>query len=414
MRTMERTDESNGDARKRGARGAAALFALLLALLLAPAFASLALAIGASPATLSFEHVLPGGYAETSILLSNPRDGPVAVSPVLVGDGAEWCNVSPANLTLPGRGSARVTVAVSPPMDAEPRSYGLSLELASSPTGASAAGTPTSRLALTLSVPVDLVVESDARPACVLGGFTVPDYERGMQLFARYAVRDTGNTRITPQGELTVRDAASGSMVASQDVAAQAATLPTRTGEYTMMGATGLEEGSYEATLAIDGCGAPRRAAFAVLPPGALSDQGDFTGLDANATGAPGAILPVQASFRNSGERPFAVRFSGVVEKDDKVVRVLETEPLLAAPGESVSLESFFTPPGPGNYTIRGSLVYGGRRTGERSVTLVVPATAPVSAADGGVALATFFLILVLLAVFLLVLIHRKRRGRQS
>ncbi len=441
---------------EKGLRQSTALVFAIAAALLFSSLAAPAHALGASPARLSFESVLPGGYAQAGVLLSNPRDEPALVQAAVEGDGAAWINVTilgtnGSAATLVPLGTARLLVTLTPPPDAEPKEYDASVVLTTSaaPAAGGASGGASSALALSMSIPVTITVESVQRPACVLGGVSVPDFEQGEPLQILYAISDTGNTRITPSGNLTISDG-SGSQVYVATVDAQGSleTLPTRIGQYTFVATPSLSPGTYHAQLTVDQCGATQQAAFSVLAPGALTDQGAFTSLSSSAAAVSpstippnasssssnassssavanpssllqadvGSILPVEATFTNSGARAVTARFSGVVEQDGKVVRVLESEPLLVQPGQDVTLQSYFTPAVPGDYTVRGSVVYEGKRTEERSFAITVSAASGSDSIAGSGSLTvlgtTLLFLIVIAAVVLLVLIQNKRHKR--
>lgn len=364
-------------------------------------------ALGASPASVALE-TLPGGYAEASILLSNPKDEPVVVSATV--EGVDWVETA-FNVSLKARGSERLTLAVRPPADAEPRSYDAKLLLTSMPTGVP--GAIGNRLALTLAVPLSITVASEARPSCILGGFVLGDAELGQPLRASFSVKNTGNVRLSPRGTLSLQK--DGEKIYEATIV-EDEVLPTRTRQYELVVTPPLAEAAYGAELRIDACGGSATTAFSVVAPGTFADKGMFTqlGVSENVTG----IAPVAAGFKNTGSRTVSARFSGVVEKDGKVLRVLESEALLVGPGESVELESFFTPQEPGSYVVRGTVVYEGKRTAEKSIVVDVPESGfgdagENLAADSSVVIATVLFFMVLLGIVLLVLVEEKKKRRR-
>jgi len=322
-------------ARRFGAGSFFPLFFLLL-------FASQA--IGLSPARLSFPEVLPGGYASASILLSNPKTVPVRVT--LLPD--DWLSLNATNLTLPPRGSARLTLELQPPRDAEPRTYARAVRFTSVPLLAASGGVAAS-FALSQSLPVSFVVESSARTSCVIGGLSIPDLEAGSPLRGSYRVKNDGNMRVTPRGELVISRSAE---AVGRQAMRGGELLPTKSGVFSFSGPP-LPEGSYDAVLTTQ-CGSASMR-FRVVPRGTLRTAGELARLEVkNET--------VAASFANTGETTVEARFRGVVLRDGKVVRVVESDPLLVGPGASQPFVEALDLP-PGTYELRGSVLYEGRET---------------------------------------------------
>lgn len=424
MRTMsKRTYQGRGNGTKLSAILALAIAVVLL-------FSSLAVdvhALGASPAWLSFESVLPGGYAEASVLISNPRDQSASVTATV--KGSQWISATMAIsnktsnrtenktdnvMVLPAHGTARLIVTVTPPADAEPGNYSANVVLSTMAVTGGASGGASSSLALRMAVPVTISVASNEQPSCILGGVSIPDFERGESLQLRYAIKDDGNTRISPVGMLTVKDAEGSEVyVATVDVQGEQATLPTRTNEYLFVATPSLAVGTYNARLSINQCGKARETTFSVVAPGTLKSSGSFTALSSEENSTQDSILPVTADFRNSGERVVTAKFSGVVVKDGEVVKVLESDPLLVSPGKGVTFQSFFSPTAPGNYTVRGSIVYEGKRTEERSFTISVTDT-QTSGWTGNLSVtgATLLFFIVIALIVLLVLIQNRRQRK--
>ncbi|MBR9693099.1 hypothetical protein GOV07_04185 [Candidatus Woesearchaeota archaeon] len=343
---------------------------------------------------MAFENVLPGGYAETSVLLSNSKDEPVTVTLEVEGEGVDWLVLN-SSVILGPRGTERLTIALQPSIDAEGGSYEQRILLTSVPAGLSSV--LGNRIALTVSVPLSFTITDARVPSCVLGGVRVADVELGDAIRIGYTISNTGNTRVTPRGNLRILDIA-GKEVFRDDVQESETTLPTMKGDYENAGSSTLAEGEYEVVVSIEQCGEQSRR-FWVLAPGTLGDEGAFTTLI-----PPASAEPLIAGFKNTGERSVRARFSGVVLQDGKIVHVIETEPLLVAPGQNVNLESYLDLPA-GEYEIRGSVLYENKRTGERSLSVIVEP----EVGNSSVVFSTLLLFLIIIGIILIVRIQKKR-----
>jgi hypothetical protein len=362
---------------------------LFLFFLLLPLLVPSALALGVSPAELTFEPLLPGGFAEEDILISNPKDIPVTVS---FSSSREWITFDPPSITLAPRGSGRVIVSLRPPIDTQIRNYGERLSISSLSQG--------SRFGISLSVPLNFSVTGIDQTACLLGAFSLPDVDVGEPLRAAFTIKNTGNSRISPSGSLTVDGRA-------YPFTLDRETLPTRESRYELEIPVDLVEGERLATLQVEGCSNAPELTFSVFPVGSLITSGIFSRLDLPATATKGSIVEGRALFSNTGERGVSAFFQGIVERDGQVVTLEESDPLLLAPGEQKELLFSFVVEEEGFYQVRGKVKYGDEQSIER--TAIVSVSSPVS----GDYSSTLFWLMLLIIIILLILILLKRGRRR-
>lgn len=374
-----------------------------VAMLLCASLSSLTLpvvsALGISPANLTFAPLLPGGYAETSLLLSNPKGERVIVN---IDIDTPWITLSPSQFNISPHSSQRVSLAISPPLDAEIRGYEQRLVLSSFP--ASLPVSVGNRLGLSLEVPVRFSVSGVSATSCVIGGLSAPPFESAQEFQARFTLQNNGNTRIAPRGTVEIDDI-------SYPFSFSSETLSTQSNEYFLSLPLKVIEGEYAFTLHVEGCSNDLSSLVEVLPPGSLGSSGSFKRLSLPSVVTTGSIVTAEALFSNTGKRVVSAQFRGSVEKDGKIVTLLESEELLSQPETSLELNAVFVPETPGTYTVKGRILFGNGQSTEREEQLVVES-------DARSETASFFLPSLLFIMFFIIIvlfigIKRKRRRRR-
>ncbi len=82
--------------------------------------------------------------------------------------------------------------------------------------------------------------------------------------------------------------------------------------------------------------------------------------------------MPITASFRNMGTRYVATKLKGLITLEDNIIKIIDTDLLDVAPGQTVQLETFFSPKVPGKYEISLRALYNNKLTFEKQSLLNV------------------------------------------
>lgn len=101
---------------------------------------------------------------------------------------------------------------------------------------------------------------------------------------------------------------------------------------------------------------------FKILPPGTLTRQGKLTNLSIEGEPAIG-LMKVNAIFANTGDIDTHAKFKGEVYKNGDLVDMIESEELTTPKLRSLALTSYLKIDSPGNYMIKGKIIFGEKET---------------------------------------------------
>ncbi|MFH1649846.1 MAG: hypothetical protein ABIA93_04815 [Candidatus Woesearchaeota archaeon] len=384
---------------------------IALAVILAP-FAH-ATAIGVNKATLNFEDVLRGGYAEDRVYVSTDSDEPVQASIRVDGNLTDWITFSPDNISISKANGNFFKVIVQPPSDTPNGAYTTILRVGTSSISETT-GQYGSAIKTGFRIRVTITVTSEQKLSCSVGGFVVLDAERSYAPEVKFVVSNTGNVRVQPTFDYDIWDKYQEILVATGTFESPAETLPTVTESHmTTIPEQDLDLGQYWIDIKSSPCKNGALMTFNILERGQISDKGDLLRIENPLWVVTGDIIPVTAVFRNRGARTVEATFNGQVLLDDHLVALLESESLNVKPDETINLETFFTPRVPGQYHIKGRVTYNNKLTYEKqSILNVNPSADYVPVNNGTVIKIAIAAVLVVIILALVLLIGKKKKRR--
>ncbi|MBD3389228.1 MAG: hypothetical protein GF416_09045 [Candidatus Altiarchaeales archaeon] len=375
------------------------LLTLVVALFMFSSTAS-AVAIGAGPSTIDFGKMVKGGYAEKEITVSTSGEEDLTCTIEFTGDMAEWMSIEGEDdmkFDLPSDSRYKLNAIVRPPPNVPNGRYGGAIYIKAAPTSSMQDGTG---LVVGAGVKIQVGVEITGKEdiGLIVESVRVEDTEVEYPIKVLVDIRNSGNVQLKPKFKVDIKDQAAKVLVSGEYDRSEI--LPTRREniEFTLS-SEDFDAGKYNAEVSIyarDKLMHNQVVAFNMLPEGSWSisgELGEITLLPESSK--PGELVKVVSEFKNSGETKVAAKFKGEAMLDNKIAGSLESDELTVAPGKSVQLESYYTAQNPGNYVIRGYVLYEGEKTETKGVVLVV---------EGGGS-AQNYLIYVVAAVLLLVVV---------
>jgi len=381
-----------------------------------------ATALGVNKAVVRFENVLSNGYAEDSVMVSTDAVDDIPIEYEFIGEIAEWMTIHPTNaseLVFNGEVPLRINIIAQPPADIANGTYNGKLRLLTGSFARSGGQFGSSiRASFTLKIYVDIT--NQEVQSCIAGGFEIRDTEI-QDPFDFYAtVRNSGNVRVTPEFEIDVWDQYQTRIVMSTEVLTNEQIFPTTQENFLRSIEHELGIGQYWARVKENVCLSEDFITFSVVDLGGVSDQGVLLRIDNQPWAETDDIIRIAAIFKNTGSRVVNAKFRGTIEKDEKIVEVIDTDFFRIAPQETSELDTFFNPKEPGRYIVRGRVIYNEKLSFEKSSILTVKGEI-TSRVTGNVAMdfvknpyqAAFVLIL-LAIVFMAFLIHKEKRKRRG
>lgn len=339
---------------------AAALVAGML-----PVMAS-AVSIGVSPAEISFNNVLKGGYAENTLSISTSSEEEIGFRMSASGEISGWIRFEPSENLLIDRGSMKsVSVIVEPPEEAANGLYSGSIVISAVPSG-TGEGTGVDVTAGTASAFTVRVTGDEVKSANV-DHIDVSDTEEGNPVEFSVSVSNTGNVIVKPLIEIDIiRDGETVETISRSDTGV----LPTKMRIIRIISGTdGMDVGSYEADVKVSLDGktlSERRLSFDILERGTLSKTGVLDKIWNEPWVMAGDVVKIDAYFRNTGEMVVVGNFKAEVYEGERLVEIVGSEEAEVPRGKTEVMSTYFSPEFPGRYNVMGKVYYGGKSTGTK------------------------------------------------
>lgn len=363
--------------------------------------------VGVSPASINFEKVLRGGYAERYVTISYGDTAPIGVDISFNGEIASWLNVSETHMEVSRDKPGRLLLSVSPDVEVPNGNYSGNMRVFINsnvgPIDQQAVGIVKTALDLVVTVEiVDFEIKE-----CQASQFSTYSAEKGDPIIVNMTILNAGNTRFKPEIEAKIWDLEQLNIIKTELYNSQEI-KPTKEDPFSFEISTdNLEVGQYWMELSAIDCYNTQLLTFDVLEPGALKAQGYIKEIISKTWVGKGETTSINVLFENTGEKKVNAHFAGKISMGDKIIQKLESESMSINPGEQLPFQFYFTPNNIGRYTISGIVIYDGKRTFEKSKILNVQ--------QSGIKLSTIityvvYLILVAIVAYVIYLIRRDRR----
>ena len=402
---------------------------------------ALAGGVGIAPSEINFEGVLRGGYAETTLTLSNQNNVSTTITIDPKGENKDYLSFSdlgsteggsqvPAalgeggtmmiykenqsvlgqvtNITIPPQSRSLVKVVASPPLDLALGKYTGVVTFYSHPhlneTLSEQFGTT---IAVGFEIPSSIQLTGEQRLEFTVGSIVIKDTEIDNPIELLVSGTNRGNVRATPQIYVKILDRDQTRIIREAGFNGSEY-LPTTSGtDRFEISSENMTEGQYWAKVTITLGGKEIKnelLTFDILEVGAMKRSGELVQVFANVWVKQGEIVRVDALFRNIGEISTSAKFKGEALLGGRIMHLLESEEIVVQPGESVNLTSYFTPQETGKYSVKGRVYYSKKLTFPKEAIVNVN---PVEGSRWGM-LANPTLILILIVITALIILSRK------
>ncbi len=385
---------------------------ILLLIFLTSIYSAESAMIGVNRAELNFNDVLRNGYAEQEFIVSIGTQHDVEVFFEARGEIAEWMRFTPEEqgVGVNRDNPLRITAILEPPADARVDNYQGSI-LVSTGALSEDRGRMGTEVVAAFEIKVNLEITDTQILDCGVGGFNLESAEVGFPLAFSASVNNRGNVRINPVFNFEVYDQSENNVVYEDTYDYDREIFPTAR----EIVSTGLDwdlaPGQYWVRITESLCEGSTYKTFSVLETGAVRDEGELIRINNEAWTSTREILPITATFRNTGERSVTAQFKGTVSKDDRIVEVLESSTLTVDPGEIVNFEMFYQPSEEGRYSIKGRVQYNNKLTFEKGSVINVRDSDDILRSAQHNFLLIVLIIGVLTIIVLLFLIFKKKRS---
>jgi hypothetical protein len=384
--------------------------AVLLIILIAMTQSAAAIGIGISPSEITINNALKGAEYERGFTVFNTGSEATNFSLSASGDLSDWVSFYAVNapdisitaISIPGNDRASVIVKFQIPGDAANKNYTGALDVRSIPDATTAAGSQQAMI-IGASSQVTIVVTGDQIIDGIVKAILIEDIESGYPLKISTRFQNTGNVAVKPG--IAVNILKDGDIIHSfthDSTKVKPATTETIIAEWSTTASN--VPGDYTANVTVSLEGRTLKSdnpSFKILPVGTLTRQGNLTDMLIEGEPAVDTIVKVRAYFQNTGQIGTLAKFSGEVYKDSKLIDTLTSDELTVDKSKDAVLISYLKLASPGDYLVKGKVIYSGKETSLKEVSFRVSENKFAPGFEG------IFAAIIVLALFLL---NRKRR----
>ncbi|MBR9682238.1 MAG: hypothetical protein GOV02_01050 [Candidatus Aenigmarchaeota archaeon] len=340
--------------------------------------------LSASPATVDFDNLLRGGYAEQFFVIKNIDVDPAEIRIGPEGEIAEWINVVGENVfVLEGNEARIVKIAINPPLDAANGEYHTTIFITAIPLNN--VGKSGVFFTWGIDIPTNVIVTDQQVSNYTVEAFTVSNAEECKIIQYSINVYNRGNVRLTPRYHATILNVADRSVVKEFYYTAEEL-LPTQIRTdivripYELAQFRCIPQGEYllkvDAYLE-DQMIYTRDRFFEILEPGALTILGNLKGIDYPEEVELGEVVKIDGTFRNVGEESLVSKLRcEIYSEDERLLEFVESDQREVAVATEEILTVFYTPKGPGEQIVHCVVNYENKQTppvrGPLSVTIPI------------------------------------------
>jgi hypothetical protein len=380
---------------------------LIIAIVAALMLPSLALAsIGVSPASISFPDLLRSGYSQRTILISTLGEG-IEATAVAGGDIAPWITLLNSTMNVPAGNPQALTVIINPPRDIPNGNYSGFITITRKPSGAADISGIGNVVIISVKVPISVGITDRQIIACSANSFSIESVEENSASNLKMVIFNEGNVRISPEVSADIWDQERQQVVKFLTLSSESILPSIETQVEFPVEIAGLPLGQYWVQVSVPECFASELLTFDVLEKGALSASGRLLQITNPPWIKVGETADVIGIFKNDGKKGVTARLTATVSLNRQIIKVLESEIVSVAIGETVNLSTFFRPESAGRYEITGKVYYEKKFTYEASSILNVNEKTGISA------ITIVYAVIIIASLLLMFAIFRKSRSRK-
>jgi len=322
--------------------------------------------IGVSPASLDFDDVLRGGYAQDSLIVTVDTEEPVGISLDKRGEIAEWINFSESNFSVSRDNPKQLEVYIRPPENMPNGNYSGFISVKTRELGEGQEGHAVGVVRSSLDLGVDVEITDIQDISCNVVNAKVNSVEKGDEIVFDLQINNRGNVIIEPSVDIKIWDSNQQNIVKEESFKGEGI-LPSLEETRTFRVPSGdMELGQYWADISVLECYSQLTKTFDVLEPGALKAEGEILRIITKKNASVGETIPIEVLFKNTGEKEVEARFRGSVSREGDIVQILESEKEIVSTSNTNKFSFYFTPEKEGEHIIRGRVHYSGKKTFEK------------------------------------------------
>jgi hypothetical protein len=361
--------------------GTMALTVLLLSL-----FPALAFGIGIGPSEYKITGAMRGGEYARSIAVFNPDENVNNFTLRTDGEAREWITfykIEDVNnpikyISINPNGNYPVLVKIIIPSDVATGAYNATIYAESIPAGTKGMTTGV-ETKLQASTNIFIEVTGEQVMDGVVNSILVENTEPYYPVRIKTVFENTGNVKAKPNIEVAIlQDNNTITAFIHDNTTVKPTSIEPIITEWNTTAKN--TPGDYIASVNVSLEGRTLRSekvSFKIMSPGTFTRQGDLTSIIIEGEPAIDTVAKVKAVFQNTGQIETPAKFSAEVYKENKMIDTLSSDELTVMKNKEITLISYLKITSPGDYLIKGKVIYSGKETPVKEYTLKVPKSLP-------------------------------------
>lgn len=348
---------------------------VLMSLIVLISISTNVLAVGLSPSFFYLDEVIRGNNYEKNFRVLNFEDSDVFVTLGSTGDSQDWINFYDietgeeiSTLEVPGKSSVLYKVAFEVPEDTPNGVYEGYITV----TPEIEESNDTTINVVTRNI-YQLQVSGTENIAGTIDGISTQDTESGQPLKIQYGFRNTGNVGATPTAKFAVYK--DGNFVDSSEVEGQYVKRGTFFNQEFFWDTENRGTGNFTADVEITLDGKiikEEKLTFNIAPRGTYTVEVLIGEVIKPKNLVVNAVGKTEIKFYNKGKISVTAKVVAEVVKNGQVVDVINGDELSIDAGGSNNLYFYFKPYEEGEYTIKPTVLFGGKENELEPFTLNV------------------------------------------
>jgi hypothetical protein len=346
-----------------------------------------------------------------SLLAGSAHESPINFVISAKGSIEDWLEFEPSeNLTMSRNSMKRIAVIVKPPENVANGVYTGSIVVSTTPAQNGEGGVGVGVTTGTTSDVSVRIVGDEIKKARV-ESVNVKDTEEGHPVEFSVSILNEGNVIIYPLIDIEITKNGESEVLKSAKHS-ETEILPTKMRIIRVtMDTEGLEIGEYQADVKVfldEEKLSEKTLSFNLFERGTLSKIGILQKIWNEPWVSAGDLVKIDAYFENAGELLVTGKFKGEIHTAGRIVEIVESEELEVPVGKTVVMSAYFRPGLPGQYVVKGNVIYGGKTTETKESFINVNPGGEGTGAQPDYSLLAVAIVAVLVIIFLL----RRRLGR--
>ncbi|MEM4331081.1 MAG: hypothetical protein QW273_03685 [Candidatus Pacearchaeota archaeon] len=363
--------------------------------------------VGVSPASLTFDKVLRGGYAEKYLTLTVNSDETYKVRINFSGEISSWLEVENRSLELNRNNPLRISIKAHPPEDIPNGNYTGFIRIFIERDSKVIDQHAVSSIKTALDVFVVIEIVDFEIKECLAKNFKVSSSEKGEPIIVSLDIFNRGNIKFKPEVEFKIWDLEKRKLIKQDKVYLDFVKPTTESSLSFEIPTSDFEIGQYWIDVFSIDCYSNQVLTFDILEEGALRSSGYIKEIVLDSWVKTGETMKIIVLFENNGEKNVKAKFKGTISLNNKIIEILESEFFSVAINETYPFVFYFTPKKEGVYKLSGSVYYDGKKTFEKSKIINVQSN---KSSIFVILKYSFYLLLLIVIIYLIREIKKEKR----